>query len=500
MRLHLVFVVVVVVLAWVIAWNQCLVMCLWERSHHSHISTVLHEEIKITAQVEQQRPSPTACNTTTLLQENSVTNKHGLGADCEANQFFIDRQQREGWVIADMNNACPMPMTCDDPLVRNSYAKAATRHLTIVWYVFVNFGEELFYNDAEIKIAGTMATMRDHYRDSGLTFSSILKKLTLIVDKEPVVNFAVASTCGNAANGQMACFTAEEVLQAANGATQKGWEPPATIHIVATRLQNIGINGFAYYPFDPNGVLGAVVVASSAVGEGFSTVSHEVGHALGLYHVFHGISEMGCTDPCRETMDADGDRVGDFCSDTVPEPASNLCDALPSYSAYPDTCDSTRGSWTLINFNNIMGYAKEQTCRKVFTTQQIWRMRCVADRYYHAPMATTSSHPLDPNDNDGQSRPYNPPPEPKPEPEPEPTAPPRNPDDGDNDEDEDDDDEFEVLPVDDDDGSRHGSSSSTSNVGSRSFPVDDILTSLCRLVVVVMMVITSFQLFFPVQQ
>lgn len=78
---------------------------------------------------------------------------------------------------------------------------------------------------------------------------------------------------------------------------------------------------------------------------------HEIGHSLGLYHVFRGISEiLSCSDPCMETEPSF--ETGDLCSDTNPAPKHKLCgDPGPGN----DTC----GFQSFLNtpFSNFMSYA-----------------------------------------------------------------------------------------------------------------------------------------------
>lgn len=77
---------------------------------------------------------------------------------------------------------------------------------------------------------------------------------------------------------------------------------------------------------------------------------HEVGHVLGLYHVFKGVSEReSCDDPCRETVPSMD--TGDLCADTAPTPKSKLCqDPEPTN----DTCGPSH--FPGAPFSNYMSY------------------------------------------------------------------------------------------------------------------------------------------------
>ena len=84
-----------------------------------------------------------------------------------------------------------------------------------------------------------------------------------------------------------------------------------------------------------------------------ATVTHEVGHAFGLWHTF---SNQG-SDPCSET---NGCTQGDQCPDTPPTSANNIgCTTVDC----PDAM-----------IQNYMDYTP-QTCRTAFTQNQIERMR-----------------------------------------------------------------------------------------------------------------------------
>ncbi|XP_064004195.1 pappalysin-2 [Pogoniulus pusillus] len=137
--------------------------------------------------------------------------------------------------------------------------------------------------------------------------------------------------------------------------------------------------GAATWPWDKEALshLGGVVLNPAYYGmQGHTnTMIHEVGHVLGLYHVFKGVSEReSCDDPCRET--APSMETGDLCADTAPTPKSKLCrDPDPTN----DTCGQTHFMGT--PFNNYMSYTDDD-CTNSFTPNQVARMHCYLDLVY----------------------------------------------------------------------------------------------------------------------
>uniref|UniRef100_A0A671Q4N9 Pappalysin-2-like n=1 Tax=Sinocyclocheilus anshuiensis TaxID=1608454 RepID=A0A671Q4N9_9TELE len=106
-----------------------------------------------------------------------------------------------------------------------------------------------------------------------------------------------------------------------------------------------------------------------------NTMIHEMGHILGLYHVFKGVSEReSCDDPCQETTASM--ETGDLCADTAPTPKSKVCHDPDPVN---DTCGLTQYQNT--PYNNYMSYTDED-CTNHFTPNQVARMHCYIDLVY----------------------------------------------------------------------------------------------------------------------
>ncbi|KAL4656120.1 pappalysin-2 [Arapaima gigas] len=118
-----------------------------------------------------------------------------------------------------------------------------------------------------------------------------------------------------------------------------------------------------------------------------NTMIHEMGHILGLYHVFKGVSEReSCDDPCREITPSM--ETGDFCEDTAPTPKFKACrDPDPIM----DTCGPSLYQGT--PFNNYMSYT-DDNCTNNFTPNQVARMHCYLDLVYQSWVNSKKPSPI----------------------------------------------------------------------------------------------------------
>jgi uncharacterized repeat protein (TIGR01451 family) len=135
--------------------------------------------------------------------------------------------------------------------------------------------------------------------------------------------------------------------------------------------------GVSTFPWDPNSAFasGGTILDDDSIGEAKQTLTHELGHALGLWHTHHGVREVSECSACWERADGlNGDTTGDLCSDTPPTPVNFKCQGPGG----ADPCSG--GAWGETAPQNYMGYAPDN-CYTEFTRQQAGRMHCwIQDR------------------------------------------------------------------------------------------------------------------------
>eukprot|EP01080_Neovahlkampfia_damariscottae_P004934 gene4934-8531_t len=144
--------------------------------------------------------------------------------------------------------------------------------------------------------------------------------------------------------------------------------------LVAGLPNDNSLNGWMYFP--SSGTLAGVgFMHHRVIAAGFTTLAHELGHGFGLYHTFHGISEVPPCSTCYE-YGSGSDVTGDLYADTPPVVVNFACSSPldASESGYPEPCNTTgRTSWNPNPYTNLMSYGN---CRNSFTECQKRRIRC----------------------------------------------------------------------------------------------------------------------------
>ena len=140
-----------------------------------------------------------------------------------------------------------------------------------------------------------------------------------------------------------------------------------------------GTQGFAYLPGASSTYDGAVIQNTAWGDQGTVnnwnnlgvTITHEMGHGLGLYHTFH-VQNAGDTTGIGCPIDNNCATQGDLCCDTDPHTvsASHTCD-----TAEINPCTGVKYGNVVRNY---MDYS-DQECQVMFTNDQKDRMRGILE-------------------------------------------------------------------------------------------------------------------------
>ncbi|KAG8749066.1 hypothetical protein FRC14_001714 [Serendipita sp. 396] len=193
-------------------------------------------------------------------------------------------------------------------------------------------------------ISGSIQAMNEHYKGSGFTFS--LMAVTHTQNKDWFYNARMGSSVESEMKNTLA----------------KG--DSATLNIYSVSLPN-NLLGYATFPWDysSNQKLDGVVFLHTSIPGGTmtnynqgKTLTHEVGHWLGLYHVFQGNSCTG---------------FGDYVIDTPAQKTSTS--GCPSSKS---SCPNNGGD----GFHNYMDYSYDR-CLYLFTFGQRERAKRMSNMY-----------------------------------------------------------------------------------------------------------------------
>ncbi|MEW5796139.1 MAG: M43 family zinc metalloprotease [Candidatus Zixiibacteriota bacterium] len=270
---------------------------------------------------------------------------------CGTQKKFDDELRVLGLGAASAAYACPEYGPCDNPDTRDGWIPdpgAPITRVRLAIHVLANSdGSSPFTTPASVQNAVNL--INQHYAPSRIQFDHVFDQ----------VNFTEWRLLSEYEIDNMKTYSAFD----------------------ATRWLNVWVTSVDYgysfgtFPFssDALGPTGGIVLGHFHWGGNFSTFAHEIGHCLGLWHTFHGVTEVNRCGPCYEFVGAaNRDVLGDMCEDTPPTNVWYECNSATGV----DSC--TGQPWGFTQPENIMGYTPS-SCRTMFTPQQQARMRCWID-------------------------------------------------------------------------------------------------------------------------
>lgn len=204
---------------------------------------------------------------------------------------------------------------------------------------------------------------------------------------------AVRDPNGNCTNGitrtNMSSYTNYMNAGVNSGSTGSGMSDAAVKNVIGwnrTKYYNIwlvseidnnnggaGIQGYAYFASSHGNANDGAIILASNFTSGFSmTATHELGHALNLYHTFEG---DGSGNTCPTQANGCGSGIGDCCGD-IPRHKRSQSDCNVTGT---NSCDNN--SSNALFARNYMDYASD-ACVNMFTANQKTRAQaaCASER------------------------------------------------------------------------------------------------------------------------
>lgn len=263
-------------------------------------------------------------------------------------------------VMFELNNPvdksdgrCPQYGICDDPGVRDTWLPAIDDPIKVVRIFFNVFTDDNGGNAAisEEYLAEAVESMNAQYLPMRIQFDYGFRY--------------IADSRYRDMDGNSDFYWAKEYY---------ALDPASQCNIFVGAVHD-GDSYFSYgtFPWDPACTTsqgGVMMNLTQLPPYNYSTLAHELGHNVGLWHTHHGVAEVAQCGACYEVPQAEnGDYVGDLCADTYPTPITYSCSA----PAGSDPC--TGLPWGPGEPNNIMSYSPS-ACRTDFSVQQGGRMQC----------------------------------------------------------------------------------------------------------------------------
>ncbi len=235
--------------------------------------------------------------------------------------------------------------------------------IPIVFHIIHNGGPE---NISDATVKQQVDRLNIDYRKQNADTSKIRPEfLSLAADARIQFKLATVDPWGRCTNGidrvaSLSTTNATDQVKALDWWDSRKYLNVWVVESISSNLgNNLVLAGYSHFPWDAitspwdDGIL----MNYRYVGKSYRTLTHEVGHYLGLYHTFQ--------DSCSTDQDLQGDHV----HDTPPVASASFGWDITKNSCHSDKPDLPD------MIENYMDYADHPY---MFTAQQVWRMRAFA--------------------------------------------------------------------------------------------------------------------------
>jgi PKD repeat protein len=255
--------------------------------------------------------------------------------------------------------------------------KAAPKYIIpVVFHVFHNNGSE---NLTDAQIASIITNLNKYYSGDPSVVGGVRPIFKdIIAQTNFEFRLAKLDPNGNCTNGIVRVQTQQTYKATQEIKKLSTWDTKRYLNIwSAANIYSGGsqVGGYAQFPYGDNSATTDGLLIDAQQSLAGNTVSHEIGHCMGLMHPFQGSESDSCTDgdgvfdtPPTWFISSSGGRVisrGDHCADAT----FNTCS-----TDNPDLPDQQE---------NIMDYFDGSCSGVMFTLGQLERMQYCLTNYRH---------------------------------------------------------------------------------------------------------------------